>query len=686
MFLAAAAVLLACQKTPEPSPSQDPVSPDPSEEPSKDPSEDPGLPPVVEGKVVLNGKTGFDTFAAALEAARTAGEDALFTLDAGTLNEHIVIDGEEVPFLVTIVGRTGAVLDGSIEIRKAEVSLMNFTIKPDKLQAEKPAIEIQDRNNYPFAVFVHDARYGFSMQGVTLDVSLMDPNTTALVLRGETVGEKENPDLVQGCIFTGNGQRAMQCYDAQADVLGNQFENFYKGYAVRVGEDVGDDAFYTNESGPVMTFAGNTFSSTSEACINFYSVWTADITFGNGEQDTNLKSDGIQYMYTANQAPGGDCQWKPEMLFDGKELYPATQNEMPEAELVWARRAEDSWWTTSPLPGFFNPDNGKTLDWNRSVAMDDQYVYMARQLGGEPAVFYFPIDNPGDVKLLDMTGVLADATHTVSSCQVLDDGQGGSVLLVTNLARAGQHFRVYMWRSVTSKPEVLLDYDTTHPKNPEAAARLGDKVTFNGSLQEGEIVCVNYDGGGRFWLFPIRGGKVEVPEGYFGEDGWTNSCHPASNIVGATRYASTNSYILWGSGAGTVTSMWAKGEAAMENVGTFPNYAGMFNPEFFRFGRSSYLAYASLTDGVDARYYSTIRVVKLLQNADGNDSPYVTMTTTPSDGGLVLGIGQASSEVPVADVNTNGNMVAGLAVRTIAGTTYLLGSDTNNALVLYRLK
>ncbi len=682
MLMTAAALSAACSKTPEPAPKPDPSqepAPVTSDDPSPDPSAGPEVPVIVEGKVILNGKTGFETFAAALEAARTAGEEAVFTLSSGTLAENILLSGEDVNFPVSIIGKTGAVLDGSIEIKQVAVSLKNFSIIPDKVQPEKPAIEIKDRNNYPFAVFVHDAKYGFSMEGVTLDVSRMNENTTAVVLRGETIGEGE-ADVVRGCTFKGAGQRMMQLYDAQAEILGNQFEDFYSKYAIRVGEDIGDEAYYANESGPVLTFAGNTFSSASAACINFYSLWTSEITFGNGEEDTNVKGDNVATYYTVDQVPGADCIWHPEMVAEGGELFPASLVAMPEAELVWAKRAEDGWWSTAPLPGLGG-------DWNRSVAMDDHYVYMPRQKGGETEVFYFPITDPSQVKTLDMTGVTTDATHTVSGCQVVDDGNGGTALLVCNLARNRQELKVYKWTSVTSAPEVLLTYNVGHPTNMDASARLGDKMTFNGTLQDGEIVFVNYDVGGRFWIFPVKGGKTEVPEGYFGENGWTSDYHKASNIVGATRFLDTDAYVLWGANlTTTVTSIWGRSPDGLSFAGQFPGYLGMFDPQFFAFGRSKYLAYTSLTDSVDNKYYSTIRIVKILPNADGNDSLYVTLSTTPSDGGLVLGIGQASAEVPVLDVNPNGNMVGGCAVRQVGNTTYVLGSDTNNALVLYRLK
>ncbi len=703
VLFAAIAVLAACNKpeTPkdDPKPSTESKDPSTSADPSTGPSdsEDP-TPAVVTGKVILDGKKGFNSFAEAMLAAKTAGQAATFTLSAGTLAEDILLD--EPGFPVTIDGKEGAVLDGTVEIHKAEVTLRNFAIIPTNPGVSKPAVTVPDsRNNWPFAIFVHDTRYGFKMQNVTVDVGNLfegdaHENTTALVLRGETKGPKEESDEVRGCTFIGDGQRLIQIYDAHVDLLGNTFENFYSGYAIRLGED--NSEYFENEIGPRVTIAGNTFSSPdSRACINFYSVFTAQITFGNGENDTNIKGDGIALMYTANAAPGSECEWKPEMLYDSEtgELYPAEDQAMPQAELVWAKRAGDSWWTTSPMPGFINPDdNTKMLDWNRSVAMDDKYVYMPVARRGVACVYYFPIDNPSEVKELNVNGITVDnCIFPTCGCQVVQDVDGSSVLLVGNMVDSAP-FKVYKWKSVDSAPELAFEYSA-----PKSGLRIGDKLSFAGTLADGEFIGVNYYVGGRFWILPVKNGQSAVSADYFGENGW-NNVHRTNNVVGATRYQDTNAYIFWGAWVpftppetgveipSTRTAMFSKGEDGMEHNGTFEDFSGMFDPVFFRYHRASYMAFTMLSDASDGKYFSTVRVVRLLQNGEGNDSPYVTMSTGSPASGLVLGISQPTSDSVVLDENVNGNMVAALAMRNIGGTIYLLGSDTNNALALYKLK
>ena len=711
VLFAALAVVAGCQpeKTQEdqkPSTvSSDPtVSGDPttSEDPSV--SEDPG-PIIVTGKVILNGAKGFDTFADAMVVAKTGSDAATFTLASGRLVEDILLD--EPGFPITIEGKEGAVLDGTIEIHKAEVTLKNFSVIPTAPKVTKPAVETPDtRNNFPFAIFVHDTRYGFNMINVTVDISELlegedHDNATAVVLRGETKGEKTESDVVRGCTLIGEaastgvqGQRLMQIYDAHVDLLGNAFENYYGSYAIRIGED--NNEKFENEIGPRVTLAGNTFSTPEAvAAVNFYSIFTAEITFGNGENDTNLKSDGVQYMYTANTAPGSECTWTPEMLFDPEtsEMYPANDATLPEAELIWAKRASDNWWTTAPLPGLVDPsDATKMLDWNRSVAMDDKYVYMTKARKGEAAVYYFPIDNPSDVKELNVSGInLDNCIFPTSSCQVVQDVDGSSVLLVCNLVDSAP-WRVWKWKDVNSAPELAFEY-----KAPKGGLRIGDKLSFAGTLADGEFVAVNYYVGGRFWILPVKNGVSAVPADYFGENGW-NNVHRTNNIVSATRYQDTNAYIYWGAWVpytppetgveipSTRVGMFSKGEDGMEFIGAFDAYCGMFDPAFFRFRRAGYMAFTMLSDGTDGKYFSTIRVVRMAKSEAGTDSPYVTMSTLSPAAGLVLGISQPTSDSVVLDENKNGNMVAGMAMRNIGGTVYLLGSDTNNGLALYKLK
>ena len=87
VLFAAIAVLAACSKpeTPkdDPKPSTESKDPSTSADPSTGPSdsEDP-TPAVVTGKVILDGKKGFNSFAEAMLAAKTAGQAATFTLSS----------------------------------------------------------------------------------------------------------------------------------------------------------------------------------------------------------------------------------------------------------------------------------------------------------------------------------------------------------------------------------------------------------------------------------------------------------------------------------------------------------------------------------------------------------------------------------------------------------------------------
>ncbi|MBR1872842.1 MAG: hypothetical protein IJ795_06525 [Bacteroidales bacterium] len=494
ILLSAAAIVLAgCNKTPEPAPSQDP-STSPSEEPGDQPG--PVPPPIVTGKVILNGKTGFDTFSAAYEAAKVTGEDALLTISAGTLEENILIDG--FPGTLLVQGQTGAVLDGSIEIARSAVAIRNLTVFPDKKQAEGPEIEIHDRNNFPFAIFVHDAMYGFSMDGVTVNVSKMSELTTAVVLRGETIGQKEELDNISGCTFIGSGQRLMQIYDGQVQLLGNAFSDFYSGYAIRIGEDIGDEAFYDNESGPTVVLSGNSFASASDAAVNFYIVYTSDITFGDGVEDDNVKGDGLKFLYTCNQKPGGDAVWAPQMTFDPatKELYPTGSREEPQPEgiltRVWAHYESDGW----------EAGISDVLNWDRNAVMDDSYVYIpvAGQNTEDYGLVVLDVKTGELVKKIEGS-VFPQADGRFATCGIalLRDGN----ILVSNMALSGTTLKVWKLSSIDATPELILTYDTK--------GRYGDVMTAYGTMENGVIFFVNYNRGAEEPLleFPIKDGSVQ---------------------------------------------------------------------------------------------------------------------------------------------------------------------------------
>ena len=706
-----AALLLGCSPAENPSGkdnSKDPTtSADPSAGPgsSTDPgaSEDPGAStdPSVDAnvKVILNGTETFETFAQALAAAKALGAEATLKLAKGTLEENILISEAGIP--ITIEGESGAVLDGSIEISKTKVQLLNFTIKPQKTAVGLPAVTMKDdRSNWPFAVMVHDAKYGFNMENVTIDITSMvsadsdkdATNATAVVLRGETVGTGEK-DVVRGCTIIGNSQRLMQTYDAQVNLLGNTFMNFYKGYAVRIGEDA--DSF-DNTVGPDVTLAGNNFiADAADVAVNFHSLVSANIVFGNGETDTNRKSEGVALMYNVNAAPGEKCVFKPETLVDDEtlELYFANDTSMPETVEIWSYRDGDAWWNTSPLPGIYQMDEASAAgikdlggNWLRSIAMDDTNVYLGRTLMDEnneaipTQIYYFPIEDPSKVSTLPMPDDLVKdlSTSAVSGLWVVDNADGTTNLLFCNIARenVAQIFKVWKYDNLSSAPKLLVNKPTG------GGFRLGDKMSFSGTMQDGEVMVTNYYSNGRIWIYPIKNGE------WTGEELRSNFLsHPGSSMSAVYRYFDTEEYLHAGSMVANKAKVFERKDVTdfEETFGAEEGqYEGMIHPNFFKFGRSAYMAYTSLLPASADKYYAgTVRLIRL----DKKKTLAENLAELNDESGSILPLGQTAVTNPLTqDTNPNGNHTGDCVVRTVGGNTYILASDCNNALVLYRLK
>ena len=661
-------------------------------------SEDPT--PATDDKVVLNGKDGFESFAAALQAAKAAGGEATIKLAKGTLEENILID-PSVTIPVSIEGESGAVLDGSIEISKAQVSIKGITIKPQKTKVGLPAIAMKDdRSNWPFAVLVHDAKYGFNMENVTIDITAMvsadadkdASNATAVVLRGETIGSKD-ADVVRGCTVMGNSQRLMQTYDAQVNLLGNTYMGFYKGYAVRIGEDT--DSF-DNTVGPVVTLAGNNFiADAADAAVNFHSLSSAEITFGNGETDTNRKSEGVAVMYNVNAAPGEACVFKPETLVDDEtnELYFANDTSMPETIEIWSYRVDDPWWNVSPLPGIYQMDEAAATgikdlggNWLRSIAMDDKNVYLGRTIMDEnneaipTQIYFFPIEDPSKVGTLPMPDDLVKdlSTAAVSGLWVVDNEDGSTTLLFCNIARENEQqiFKVWKYDDLTAAPTLLVSHATG------GGYRLGDKMSFTGTMKDGEVMVTNYYSNGRIWIYPVKDGA------------WTGEevrsvflSHPGSSMSAAYRYFDTNEFLHCGSMLQNKAKVFERSDVT-EFTETFGaedgQFDGMIHPNFFKFGRSAYMAFTSLAEGGAEKYYAgTVRLVRL----DKKLSLAENLALLNDESGSILPLGQTTVTSPLTqDLNPNGNHTGDCVVRTVGGNTYILASDCNNALVLYRLK
>ena len=116
----------------------------------------------------------------------------------------------------------------------------------------------------------------------------------------------------------------------------------------------------------------------------------------------------------------------------------------------------------------------------RTVAMNDEYVFLSKDkdsvnpLGG---VYAVSISDPNSVRILSQNG-LPEGTRFFG-ITTLENAVIAAGFTMGN----GASFKVYAWDSVTSDPKTIIEYTTT------SDMRLGDKITAEGTWNDGKIWC-----------------------------------------------------------------------------------------------------------------------------------------------------------------------------------------------------
>ena len=364
-----------------------------------------------------------------------------------------------------------------------------------------------------------------------------------------------------------------------------------------------------------------------------------------------------------------------------------TQAPMPDVEIPYTFKADDEWFAT--LPAADGTVMAAKGDWNRSVAITDKYVFMPRAKGGSTDIFYFPFKNPTAVKALDMTGV-EGGTHTITGCQAVKNGDG-YIFLANNLATNDtQTFTVYAWDDVNSKPRVVLAF-----KWDGGGLRLGDRLTFNGTWQDGEIIGVNYFNYHQSYIFKVKDGVVDqtpvvtdnlnVPDDIIAINGKTFNSTICSELV---RYTA-DEYILTANVYTYLPTIFTRaddnfklsaiwqagypGQTAIVDEVEVPLLKGVANARFFELGGTTYFAFttwrAAYTQ-LDVWAIALDPSKTLAENLAGKSFYDARIVAT-------LGTDEGA--------NPNGNGTSGFDVVVVDDTAYLVAAATNNEIGVYAL-
>ena len=161
------------------------------------------------------------------------------------------------------------------------------------------------------------------------------------------------------------------------------------------------------------------------------------------------------------------------------------------------------------LPGF-----GANSD--RTIAMDDEYVYVAHS-NGTPGIYALSRTSGGFVKQLDVTPAADNGCTYPVSCIRLVPGAGGKDVLVFCSLKADdtQHLYVYAYTNgVDAAPVRILDYMHDNAGGADDWRRYGDRFTVEGTWQDGTLWFTTWSDGAKCKIlgFTLRNGVITNPE------------------------------------------------------------------------------------------------------------------------------------------------------------------------------
>ena len=305
--------------------------------------------------------------------------------------------------------------------------------------------------------------------------------------------------------------------------------------------------------------------------------------------------------------------------------------------------------------------------WLRTVAMDDNYMYLAQHKGSPYGAYVLNLSDGSIAGRLPIANI-DGGTHATSAIRTIPDGEGGTKILECNLVvKSDQNLKVYKWDGIDSTPEVVLDYANADNQ------RLGDKMGVSGTWKDGEISFLSIAGSPRkLYIFKITDGKVnptptvaalgDMGKGTYGQIYRYSGTEALATVAGSKPI----SYTVSGD---TFTQAFVDEESLV-----FGSTDQGFN--FFSFNDQAYMAFmhleAGLTDG-------SLRIAALT-----GETLEASLRALDSSHIFRYGIGDPN-ECPISG-NAVGNSLADCTVRVIGGETYIAGVVADGGVSLFKLE
>ena len=329
------------------------------------------------------------------------------------------------------------------------------------------------------------------------------------------------------------------------------------------------------------------------------------------------------------------------------------------------------------------------LDGNvRNACFDDEFVYVPKAKGvdangdgnfDEVKVFKFKISDGSYAGLVQrtvdpdyMAGTWA-STFPVSCVRVMKNTDpavngGKDVLVACNLSD-GQRVRVYAWENgVDRQPKLLTDIADSR--------RLGDKISVEGTYQDGRIWFRSFDNNGTVYFVNLVPGYTSGFEGSHAWN-WLEALGKISvgDVNNVSEFCSFNkgAYSLIATNSEVGTHL-VRGTSEMKR---YPDLARCFGWSAFKFKDKDYLAYLSLAGGADKP------VIRVLEGAS-NTAAALQATLDAH----VVAFEAAFATADMSDMETGTTPategVGDCQVRFIDGVPYVLGV-TSGSMALFRI-
>ena len=213
-----------------------------------------------------------------------------------------------------------------------------------------------------------------------------------------------------------------------------------------------------------------------------------------------------------------------------KGMYPVPPQLFNRNWAMYATSSENAWQT------------GLGISDARNITMNDEFIFVPQNAGGDPVLKAISIADPTKVKDVNVEGV-SGGTHTLSCVRMIpnDDPEvnGGKDILVASNLTTGSHenLHYYVWLNG-------IDKAPTRFVNDGAGRRIGDKFEVYGTWAKGEVYSKDFNSGNI-----IRHGITGKSIGeWAGADGihWARgrfdynaSCNDANSIGAAYMYPGT---------------------------------------------------------------------------------------------------------------------------------------------------